>query len=36
MKLYTLVYIYDRDVDVQVKTFDQFSKAIDYKNRLVF
>ena len=36
MELYTLVYIYDRDVDVKVKTFSTRKEAIDYKNKLVF
>jgi hypothetical protein len=36
MELYTLVYIYDRDVDVKVKTFTNRKDAIAYKNRLVF
>lgn len=36
MKLYTLVCIYDRDVDVKVKTFMTKREAIDHKNRLVF
>lgn len=36
MELYTLVYIYDRDVDVKVKTFSNRKDAIAYKNRLVF
>lgn len=36
MELYTLVYIYDRDVDVKVKTFKTKREALDYKNRLVF
>ena len=35
MKLYTLVYIYDRDCDVKVKTFETKRNALDYKNRLV-
>ena len=36
MELFTLVYIYDRDVDVKVKTFKTNREALDYKNRLVF
>ena len=36
MELYTLVYIYDRDVDVKVKTFSTRKEAIAYKNKLVF
>ena len=36
MELYTLVYIYDRDVDVKVKTFSTRKEAMAYKNQLVF
>jgi len=35
MKLFTLVYIYDRDVDVKIETFKTLEEAMSRNNEFV-